>query len=258
MIKKGKPGHQSSSVLGETKIGGSLKMRTNEGAEAHKALSDPARLRLFNLIQESDHPLEIAEMSAAVGLHQNTVRSHLRRLELVGLVVAQIEARTTRGRPKVLFKPGPEAGDMGSGARNYKLLATMLAGFVNSGLPDPEAGAEAAGRSWGGYLAAPFRPHPGDPVDLEAASQMIRSMMDRLGFEPEVAETEDGVDLLLHNCPFRDIAARYPQTVCSLHLGILKGALADVGSDARATALLPFVTPNLCVARLASHPSSAN
>jgi predicted ArsR family transcriptional regulator len=233
-------------------------MRVKEGAEAHKALSDPSRLKLFNLIQESDHPLDIPELAAAVGLHQNSVRSHLRRLELVGLVAPEMEARTTRGRPKVLFKPGPEAEDMGHGARNYKLLATMLAGFVNSGIPDPEAGAEAAGRSWGGYLAAPFRPHPGDPVGLEAASDMIRQMMDRLGFEPEVTETEEGVDLLLHNCPFRDIAARYPQTVCSLHLGILKGALADVRSDTEATALLPFVTPSLCIARLASHPSSAN
>lgn len=230
-------------------------MRVKEGAEAHKALSDPARLRLFNLIVESDRPLDISEMAEAVGLHQNTVRSHLRRLELVGLVAPEVEARTTRGRPRVLFKPGPEAEDMGHGARNYKLLATMLAGFINAGLPDPEAGAELAGRSWGGYLSAQFRPHPGDLVDLQAASDMIERMMDRLGFEPEIAPTEDGVDLLLHNCPFRDIASRYPQTVCSLHLGILRGALADVKSDTEATVLLPFVTPTLCVARLASQPS---
>ena len=232
-------------------------MRVKEGAEAHKALSDPARLRLFNLIVESDDPLDIPAMADAVGLHQNTVRSHLRRLELVGLVAPEVEARTTRGRPRVLFKPGPEAEDMGHGARNYKLLATMLAGFINAGLPDPEAGAELAGRSWGGYLSAQFRPHPGDPVDLQAASEIVRRMMDRLGFEPELTPTEDGVDLLLHNCPFRDIASRYPQTVCSLHLGILKGALADVKSDTEATVLLPFVTPTLCVARLASQPSPA-
>jgi predicted ArsR family transcriptional regulator len=233
-------------------------MRVNEGAEAHKALSDPARLQLFTLILESDHPLDIPGMSEAVGLHQNTVRSHLRRLELVGLVTPEIEARTTRGRPKVLFKPGPEAEDMGHGARNYKLLATMLAGFVNAGLTDPAAGAELAGRSWGGYLSAQFRPHPGDPVDLEAATEMILRMMDRLGFEPEVAETPEGVDVRLHNCPFRDIAAKYPATVCSLHLGILRGALADVKSDAEATVLLPFVTPTLCVAKLAAPPPSAN
>lgn len=230
-------------------------MRIKEGAEAHKALSDPARLRLFDLIQDADHPLDIPGMAEAVGLHPNTVRSHLRRLELVGLVVSEIEARTTRGRPKVLFRPGPEAQDMAHGARSYKLLATMLAGFINAGLPDPEAGAEAAGRSWGAYLSAEFRPYPGDPVDLPAAAGMVERMMDHLGFEPEVTQTEDGVDLLLHHCPFRDIASRYPQTVCSLHLGILKGALSDVKSGTEATALLPFVTPNLCVAHLAAKPA---
>ena len=232
-------------------------MRVKEGAEAHRALSDPARLKLFDLIVESDRPLDIPEMSEAVGLHPNTVRSHLRRLELVGLVVPEVEARTTRGRPRILFKPGPDAEDMGHGARSYKLLATMLAGFVNAGL-EPEAGAELAGRSWGSYLSAQFRPHPGDPVDLQVAAGMIQKMMDGLGFEPELSDTPDGVDVLLHNCPFRDIAARYPQTVCSLHLGILRGALADARSDIRATELLPFVTPTLCIARLESQPGSAN
>ncbi|HYN99608.1 MAG TPA: winged helix-turn-helix domain-containing protein, partial [Actinomycetota bacterium] len=102
-------------------------MRVKERVEAHKALSDPARLRLFSLIVESDRPLGIPEMAGNVGLHPNTIRSHLRRLELAGLVSPQVEDRTTRGRPKVLFKPGPEAEDMEPGGRNYRLLATILA-----------------------------------------------------------------------------------------------------------------------------------
>jgi predicted ArsR family transcriptional regulator len=171
---------------------------------------------------------------------------------MAGLVTSELEARTTRGRPKVLFKPGPDAEEMGRGARNYRLLATMLAGFINDGLKDPEAGAELAGRSWGGYLSAQFRPRPGDPVDVGAAADMIVRMMDQMGFEPEAAETPEGVDVRLHHCPFRDIAARYPGTVCSMHLGILRGALEEMKSDAEATVLLPFVTPSVCVAKLAS------
>ena len=233
-------------------------MRVKERVEAHKALSDPARLRLFSLIVESDRPLGIPEMAGNVGLHPNTIRSHLRRLELAGLVSPQVEDRTTRGRPKVLFKPGPEAEDMEPGVRNYRLLATILAGFINSGLPDPETAAELAGRGWGSYLSAQVRPHPGDPVDLEVAANMILRMMDRLGFEPELEETAQGVDVLLHHCPFRDIAARYPGTVCSLHLGILRGALDEIKSGAEATKLLPFVTPNLCVARLESGQAASS
>ncbi|HEX2149135.1 MAG TPA: helix-turn-helix domain-containing protein [Actinomycetota bacterium] len=233
-------------------------MRVKERVEAHKALSDPARLRLFSLVVESDRPLDITEMAQKMALHPNTIRSHLRRLELAGLVSPEVEERTTRGRPKVLFKPGPEAEDMGHGARNYKLLATILAGFIHAGLPDPATAAELAGRGWGSYLSAPVRPHPGDPVDLQAGADMILRMMDRLGFEPELEETAEGVDVLLHHCPFRDIAARYPDTVCSLHLGILRGALADVRSGAAATKLLPFVTPNLCIATLESERAASS
>lgn len=225
-------------------------MRVKQGAEVHRALSDTVRLKLFSLILEADRPLDVPEMARAMALHPNTIRSHLRRLELVGLVGPEVEVRTTRGRPRILYKPGPEAEDMGLGARNYKLLATMLAGFVTAGLPDPEAGAQIAGRGWGGFLAAPVRPHPGDPVDLGAAADMVVRLMDRLGFEPELQEIAEGVEIHLHHCPFRDVAARYPQTVCSMHLGILRGALADVDADAEATELIPFVTPSRCVARL--------
>lgn len=225
-------------------------MRVKQGAEAHRALSDTARLRLFSLILEADGPLDVPAMAGAMGLHPNTIRSHLRRLELAGLVAPEAEERSARGRPRILYRPGPEAEDMGPGARNYKLLATMLAGFVSTGLPDPAAGAQTAGRSWGGYLAAPVRPHPADPVDLRAAAGMVMSLMDRLGFEPELHEIPEGVEVHLCHCPFRDVAARYPQIVCSMHLGILRGALADVGAAAEATELVPFVTPQRCVARL--------
>lgn len=146
-------------------------MRVKQAAEAHRAPSDTARLRLFTLITEAERPVDIAEMARAMALHPNTIRSHLRRRELVGLVTPEVEARTGRGRPRILYKPGPEAEDMGKGARNYKLLANTLAGFVTAGLPDPATGAEIAGRGWGGYLAAPVRPQPGEPVDLEAASE---------------------------------------------------------------------------------------
>jgi predicted ArsR family transcriptional regulator len=235
-----------------------LHVRVKQGAEAHRALSDTARLRLFTLITEAERPLDIAEMARAMELHPNTIRSHLRRLELVGLVVPEVEERNARGRPRILYKPGPEAEDMGHGARNYKLLANMLAGFVTAGLRDPATGAEIAGRGWGGYLAAPVRPQPGDPVDLQAASEMIQRLMDRLGFEPELHETSEGVEVHLRHCPFRDIAARYPETVCSMHLGILRGALADARAGAEATQLVPFVTPSLCVARLERKPEPSD
>lgn len=256
VVRKGKRPHKSGTVSACGR-NGNPRVDIKEGAEAHRALADPGRLRLFNLILESDRPLDIYELADAMKLHPNTVRSHLRRLELVELVVPEIQARAARGRPRVLFKPGPRAEEMAPGGRNYKLLATMLAGFLNAELADPQSRAEQAGRAWGGYLSAPYRPHPADPVDLDAAAGMMVRMMDRLGFEPELKASEDGADLHLHHCPFREIAARYPGTVCAMHLGLLKGALADARAGAEATELLPFVEPSLCIARLQARPRAS-
>ena len=219
-------------------------------ALAHRALSDEARLRLFSLISESDRALDVPTMSDALGLHPNTVWSHLRRLESAALVVSEFEVRTARGRPRRLFTLGPAAAAVGQGARDYKLLATMPAGYAKSGTRDPASAAEAAGKAWGGYLAAQDRLPPGETGDARSAVEMIDRMMERLGFEPETQRSGNAAEVRLHNCPFRDVAERFPEVVCALHLGILRGALQETAATVEATDLNPFVTPSLCVARL--------
>lgn len=225
-------------------------MHVAKTALAHRALSDEVRLRLFSLISETDHPVNVPSMAEALGLHPNTIRSHLRRLEAAGLVVSETEIRTTRGRPRQLFKLGPAAEEIGQGARDYKLLASMLAGYAKAGSDDPASTAESAGRAWGGYLGAQDRLPPGETADVGSAIELIARMMERLGFEPEVQRSGTVAEVLLHNCPFRGVAERYPEVVCSLHLGILRGALQETTATVDATDLKPFVTPSLCVARL--------
>jgi predicted ArsR family transcriptional regulator len=226
-------------------------MRSAEAAAAYRALSDEGRVRLFTLISERDRPLDVAEMAAALELHPNTIRSHLRRLEAVGLVLSETEIRSSRGRPRLLFTTGPAAAGIAQGARDYRLLASMLAGYASTDTSDPSSVAETTGRTWGGYLAGPDRLHPSEIPDAAASVAMIARMMERLGFAPEVKDTGGVVELHLHNCPFREVAERYPNVVCALHLGILRGALEESAATLHATELQPFVTPSLCVARLA-------
>ena len=35
---------------------------------------------------------------------------------------------------------------------------------------------------------------------------------------------------MLHHCPFQEVAAQDPQTVCQLHLGLAEGIAAALGS----------------------------
>ena len=52
-------------------------------------------------------------------------------------------------------------------------------------------------------------------------------------------------------CPFLELARRHEEVVCPIHLGLMRGALSELGARTTATKLEPFVRPELCVAHLA-------
>jgi ArsR family transcriptional regulator len=63
---------------------------TTEDAEAtarvFKALSDPARVRIVNLLARNPEPVCVCELTPAVGLSQPTVSHHLKKLVQAGLL----------------------------------------------------------------------------------------------------------------------------------------------------------------------------
>ena len=55
-------------------------------AKLFKALGDPARVRIVNLLAGADEPVCLCELIAPVGLAQATVSHHLRKLTDAGLL----------------------------------------------------------------------------------------------------------------------------------------------------------------------------
>jgi len=51
-----------------------------------KALADPARVRLVNLLATSEQPVCVCELTAPLGLSQPTVSHHLKKLTRAGLL----------------------------------------------------------------------------------------------------------------------------------------------------------------------------
>src|SRR6266545_3787544 len=94
-------------------------------AALHRALSDPSRVQILKVVQDAEAPLDARELGTRVGLHVNTVRSHLRVLAEAGLVSARREARTRPGRPRVLYEAAAEALDAPAPA-SYRLLPRRL------------------------------------------------------------------------------------------------------------------------------------
>lgn len=217
----------------------------------HDVTRSRGRQRILQLLQKSRVELGIRELSEQVGLHPNTVRFHLGRLVGDGLVGRHLEGRTAPGRPRVTFT----AVDTSSGQRSYPLLAKILASLMADALPDAAQTATEAGRAWGHYLTE--RPTPYTRISEQEAVAALVRILDTMGFAPEPAAGGDSTQIHLRNCPFLEVAEVNGQVVCAIHLGIMQGVLAELGSPVTADRLEPFVEPSLCIAHL-SHARPPN
>jgi predicted ArsR family transcriptional regulator len=216
------------------------------GTEFHRALSDPSRARILEALQEAEAPLDARELGTRVGLHWNTVRSHLRVLAEAGLVSARREERTRPGRPRVLYEAATESLDDRALA-SHRLLAQILASHLAGSERNPSARAEEAGRAWGAHLV---RRPPFTSISKEETVAEVVRLHEQFGFRPELREATSGQELVLKRCPFQELATTYPAVICSVHLGLMRGALAELGTGVEADGLEPFAEPSACVAHV--------
>ena len=207
-----------------------------------------SRADVLDMLRAADGPLGVRDVAQRAGLHPNTARFHLEALVDAGLAARETEDRETPGRPRIGYRAvagGP------SGRRRYRLLAEMLTSMVAATMPEPGKAAEEAGREWGAYLTE--QPPPYRKPSADEATAKLTSIMEELGFSPraEAGEEEGHYRIGLHQCPFREVARQHQDVICSLHLGLMRGALARMRAPVTAEGLDPFVEPGLCVARLA-------
>jgi predicted ArsR family transcriptional regulator len=220
----------------------------------HAALAVASRAALMDALTKSERPLDTAELAEASGLHLSTVRFHLKVLTAAGLLTREQEARQTRGRPRILYTP---AGTEDPAPQGYRLLATLLATHW-AGSPDERSeSAERAGRAvaWEHLPSARENPPSENPASENppTAAESIARVLDlfnTLGFQPDAVRDGAEIQLGLNACPFRDIALLNPEVVCALHLGLLRGALAESDAPLTVRDLQPFVEPTRCVANI--------
>lgn len=205
------------------------------------ATLSPSRAALLESLRCQPEPVTLTALTETTGLHANTLREHLDGLARQGLVVRRRATPVGRGRPAWLY----EATDSSAadGMTEYAGLAAALAAGISRASARPGRDAARAGEDWGRDLA---RGSGAAPVSAEGARDAVVGLLDDLGFEPRRAPDEPE-QVRLTRCPLLQAAHRNTEVVCSVHLGVVRGALKAFGADPAGSGLVPFAEPGACL-----------
>ena len=194
----------------------------------------------MKLLDTRSEPVRIAELSADLGQHPNTVREHADALVELGYVLRTRAAAVGRGRPAWLY--ASVLPDAEGPVSEYAGLASALAAQIARTSRRPRDEAIRAGREWGKELAR-ARPMDGR-VTLPRIRRATLEMLDSLRFAPQSASR--GSSVRLTTCPLLDAAKKNPDIVCGVHLGIIRGAIEEYGANGEETSLVAFSEPGAC------------
>jgi len=211
-------------------------------SRTHGALASTSRMHILSLLRSSSTPLDVAQIAAHSALHPNTVRFHLRVLVDAGLASCRTDHTGSAGRPRLVYTPVGFGDPQPDG---FQLLADILTSYLATSSTVPARLAEEAGQAF-----ARRHQQPAQPVTADEAVRHVTTMFAELGFEPELVDDGQEMQLRLRACPFGALADKYPEVVCAMHLGWLRGILQQLDAPVTARTLHPFIEAHLCVAHL--------
>jgi predicted ArsR family transcriptional regulator len=219
-----------------------------------------AQAALWRVLRGRSAPASLAELADVTGSHENTVREQLLAMLRAGAVRRHLAKPSGRGRPAWLYEATGD--DRAAGAREYAGLAVTLAAFLSENSTSPWSDAVAAGKRWGrdlgagaaGAARAADADRPAEETRREDGKAGTVAVLEQLGFAPQAGADADVVRLT--RCPLLDAARRYPDVVCGIHLGLVKGALDEQGAASDAVRLTPFAEPGACLLDLPATPGA--
>lgn len=197
----------------------------------YSAISSFSRVRILALVQQRPDRT-IAELTTATGLHANTVREHLQRLVDEGFVIQRTEHRTTRGRPRTLYSAATGTGDASSPIVRRKVREAAARGdLLRRVMPETADDAAELGKAATHQLDA------------------IVEYFENSGFEPVIDADELTIDL--SPCPHALAQAEHRETLCAVHLGLMRTVLAEADGPLQAACVRTSAQPEECVVQLA-------
>jgi predicted ArsR family transcriptional regulator len=166
------------------------------------------RMEVLELLRRKGHASAEA-IASDLGVTPNAVRQHLTNLERDGFVSSQPERRA-RGRPSLLFSLTERADSVFP--KRYGQLATMVLQEVQE-----MGGEDALDQIFARVAARHAKVIEKDLEGLDFDHKLTRvvAWISRAGTLAEQTQTDEGVKVTIHNCPFRNTALKFPQ-VCTI------------------------------------------
>ena len=205
-------------------------------------LDDPARRAAYVAVRTAGRPLTRAEVADEVGISISLASFHLEKLLAEGFVEATYvrdEVSAVAGRPAKRYRPTNLELEVSIPPRRYDLAAEILAEALDEDSAEPPQEAlDAIATEYGRQVGGQVEPRAGDSR-LLAALRLV-------GYEPSVV----GDEVVLRNCPFRQVAVARPEVICRMNLAFVAGVV--VGAQARSQRAVLAPTPGRCCVVLAS------
>lgn len=210
------------------------------------ALDDPTRRALLAFVARSPQPVGRDAVADEFGMPRSTAAFHLDRLADQGLLDVEFRRLSGRtgpgsGRPAKLYRRAPREISVSVPERHYDLAAGLLAAAV-----------ERAGDGTVGVMDALADAATAAGATLAAGARSLSDVLEDNGFEPR---TEPDGTIVMGNCPFHQLVADHPTTVCTMNLHLLRGAACACGADPEELQLNP-APGRCCVTVRSQRPST--
>jgi predicted ArsR family transcriptional regulator len=227
-------------------------MGAPDDLDALGALAEPHRRRLYEFVVAARRWVSREEAADASGLGRSVASHHLDRLADDGLLETDYRRMNDRrgpgaGRPAKVYRRARDEVAVHLPPRDYELAGRLLAEAAEASrhddVPIDVAVGDAARRA-GIEIGESARVRVRGRSRRETRRALIEELAAR-GFEPE--SRPDG-RVVLHNCPFHQLARSHTELICGMNLCLFEAALDQIGAAGLEARLEP--DPDQCCVQL--------
>jgi predicted ArsR family transcriptional regulator len=221
-----------------------------DGLDAVGVLAEPNRRALYDFVAGQRGWISREQAAQAVGLGRGVTSHHLDRLAEDGLLDVDYRRLNDRsgpgaGRPAKVYRRSSTEIAVSLPPRDYELAGQLLAAAAERSERDeiPIARAiDQTARDVGHAIGVEAKRRLGPRSGVRAERRQVLDALSSRGFEPEVVRGE----VVLHNCPFHQLAQSHTDLICGMNLSLLDSVL-DQFDNARWCARLEPHEDHCCV-----------